>query len=576
MSAAEVRVGTRGSALALAQARLVVEALAGVGVVGRLVTMETHGDRRAPDTAWGEGAFVAAIEEALLDGRVDVAVHSAKDVPTAEDQRLAIAAYLPRADPRDALVLPSGRRKTTLVGLPAGTRIGTDSPRRAAFIQARRSDVRVHPLHGNVDTRLRRLDDGETDALVLACAGLDRLGLGHRIAERLDPATVPPAPGQGAIAVQARADDPRVLEALAAIDDGPTRLAVEAERELLRAAGGGCRSPIGALATLERDGLLLLAGAVLPGSDTAAIATRRGPASDGLELARTLAAAVTTAPAARDAEGARRNAGTAARRILVTRAAGQADGLAARLRAEGLEPVEVPAIAIEAAHRATLEAAARRLAGYDWVVVTSANGARALLAAALRIGAPIVGPAWAAVGPATREALEAGGVSVAVEPESRSAEALAAALPVRAGDRVLHARGSLADGALAEALRGAGAEVEEVIAYRTREAPRSSVPRLRAALAGGPVVAAIFTSGSTVRGLVSIGKAAGVDLTMVPAVCIGPGTAAWAERAGFRVLAVAPAADAATVAATAARALDDADRPAALATSGLTRSGGDV
>src|SRR6185369_14352105 len=188
-----IAVGSRGSALALAQTRLVLTALERSGSRTRLVIVETEGDRRAPDTAWGEGAFVAAIERALLDGRVDVAVHSAKDVPIEQDPRLGIVAYLPRADPRDALVVRVDCAEHRLSDLKPGTRLGTDSPRRAGFVLALRPDLIVHPLHGNVDTRLRRLDEGETDALVLASAGLDRLGLGARITERLDPETVPPA-----------------------------------------------------------------------------------------------------------------------------------------------------------------------------------------------------------------------------------------------------------------------------------------------------------------------------------------------------------------------------------------------
>ncbi|MEA2633233.1 MAG: hydroxymethylbilane synthase, partial [Chloroflexota bacterium] len=186
----------------MAQATLVLGALEAIGVAARLVQITTDGDVRAPDTAWGEGAFVTAIEAALLDGRIDVAVHSAKDVPTDEDPRLTIAAYLPRADARDALVVAGSRAALDLESLPVGARVGTDSPRRSAFLLARRPDLHVHPIHGNVDTRLRRLDGGETDALVLAAAGLDRLGLGGRIGSFFEADVIPPAPGQGALAVQ--------------------------------------------------------------------------------------------------------------------------------------------------------------------------------------------------------------------------------------------------------------------------------------------------------------------------------------------------------------------------------------
>jgi hydroxymethylbilane synthase len=290
MTSDVVAIGSRGSALALAQASLVVDAFEGIGQATRIVIIETAGDRRAPDTAWGEGAFVAAIERALLDGRVDVAVHSAKDVPTDEDPRLLIAAYLARADPRDALVVRTGSGHRRIDDLPPGSRVGTDSPRRTGFLLARRPDLVLHPLHGNVDTRLRRLDDGETDALVLACAGLDRLGFEGRIAERLAPEMVPPAPGQGAIAVQVRCDDWRVLVPATTIDDRATRAAVEAERTFLSAAGGGCRSPIGALARIQDDILVLLGGYARTDGSATAVGHRGGRIGDGPALGRELAA----------------------------------------------------------------------------------------------------------------------------------------------------------------------------------------------------------------------------------------------------------------------------------------------
>ncbi|MDQ3937729.1 MAG: hydroxymethylbilane synthase, partial [Chloroflexota bacterium] len=184
-----IRIGTRGSALALAQAQLVADAVAASGWRHELVIVETEGDRRAPDTAWGEGAFVKSIEQALLEGRADIAVHSAKDVPTDEQPSLAICAYLRREDPRDALVVAGAGAVggATLDSLPPASVVGTDSPRRTGFLRAHRPDLTVRPLHGNVDTRLRRLDAGEVDALVLAVAGLIRLGRQDRIGERIPP-----------------------------------------------------------------------------------------------------------------------------------------------------------------------------------------------------------------------------------------------------------------------------------------------------------------------------------------------------------------------------------------------------
>lgn len=270
-----VRIGTRGSSLALVQARLAAVAIERSGGVASLVTIETDGDRRAPDTAWGEGAFVKSIERALLDGRIDIAVHSAKDVPTDEDPRLLIGAYLPRADARDALVMGQPG-PASVDDLPSGAIIGTDSPRRTAFLLARRPDLRVRPLHGNVDTRLRRLDAGEVDAAILACAGLDRLGRGARISERIDPDLMPPAPGQGAIALQIRRDDARMRDVVAAVDHRPTRITVEAERALLKRAGGGCRSPIGAFAEVEDGHLRLLGGHARPDGTGGRIGVRDG------------------------------------------------------------------------------------------------------------------------------------------------------------------------------------------------------------------------------------------------------------------------------------------------------------
>lgn len=558
MNAQEIRIGSRGSPLALAQARLVAEALAGQGRRGRIVIVETEGDRRAPDTAWGEGAFVAAIERALLSGAIDIAVHSAKDIPTEEDPRLCLGAYLPRADPRDALVVAADATARRLDDLPPGSRVGTDSPRRTGFLLARRPDLLVHPLHGNVDTRLRRLDTGETDALVLACAGLDRMGLGDRIAERLDPDVVPPAPGQGAIALQVRRDDARTLAITTAIDDADTRVTVEAEREFLRASGGGCRAPIGALATLARDEIRILAGYTGPDGSGAAFARRRGPRSARAELARELTAELGT----RDRIGASRPiaptqaTGPRRPRVLVTRAVDQVDELLSALSAAGLDPVQVPAIAIELdPPDGDLDAAARILGTYAWVVITSANGARAILGAAERIGTDLRVPSWAAIGPVTRRVLEAAGIAVDLQPSRSERTALALELPVTPGDRVLVVRGDHADEGLPAALRARGAEVDDVIAYRTREAPEASRSLLRDARADGPIDAVVFTSGSTVRGLVTIARAEGLDVASIPSVSIGPATAAAARDAGFSVLAISPAPEADALAATTARAL---------------------
>ena len=286
---ATLRLGTRGSRLALIQSNLVAAALASAGFEVELVTIVTSGDMRRPDTAWGEGAFVGALETALLSGEIDLAVHSAKDVPIEPEDDLAIAAYPVRADARDALVGRDGASATTLAALPAGSVIGTDSQRRTGFMLAERSDVRLVPLIGNVDTRLAKLDRGDADALVLAVAGLARLGRADRISEKLAVEAAPPAPGQGALAVQVRASDMALRRSLAAIDDAATRVAVVAEREVLRLSGGGCRAPLGAFGAIDGHVLTLTAGVVDPSGSGRRIVRRSGPVQEAMTLAAAVA-----------------------------------------------------------------------------------------------------------------------------------------------------------------------------------------------------------------------------------------------------------------------------------------------
>jgi hydroxymethylbilane synthase len=230
-----------------------------------VVEVVTEGDLRPVGMSAGEGVFVAALERELARGAIDLAVHSAKDVPLKLHPELAIGAYPERADPRDVLVTRGGR--SGLADLAAGSVVGTDSPRRGAFLLHRRPDLVHNPLGGNVDTRLRKLDEGQVDALILASAGLERLGAAGRVDECLDPRVMTPAPGQGALAIQCRIADGETREMLAGFDRPELRLAVETERRVLAATGGTCRSPVGALATVTGERLrLLAAAAALDGS----------------------------------------------------------------------------------------------------------------------------------------------------------------------------------------------------------------------------------------------------------------------------------------------------------------------
>lgn len=258
--ATTLRLGTRGSRLAMAQAREAASALAhvlGPGSV-ELVEIRTRGDaiserRPAGHLVVGDGQFTGELEVALLEGTIDVAVHSLKDLPTAPNSALRLGAILERGDPRDCLL---SRHTGGLDGLPFGARIGTSSVRRAAQLAAARADVVARPIRGNVDTRLQRLEAGEYDALLLAAAGLDRLGIPVSDDDRLPLDLMLPAPGQGALALQVRAGDVPVV---ASLDHEPTRVAVQVERALLRALGGGCLAPLGALAEAVHGQLRLRA-----------------------------------------------------------------------------------------------------------------------------------------------------------------------------------------------------------------------------------------------------------------------------------------------------------------------------
>lgn len=249
MTTAPVRVGTRASTLARTQSGHVADMVARhLGRPVELVDVTTEGDvNRAPlASLGGAGVFVGALRDALLRGEVDVAVHSLKDLPTAGDPRIALAAVPPREDPRDALVARDG---LTLAELPAGSVIGTGSPRRAAQLRALGLGHQVVATRGNVDTRVGKVAAGELDAVVLARAGLSRIGRLDEVTETIDPLQMLPAPGQGALAVECRADDQDLGEAVtAALDDLHTRTAVTAERSLLATLEAGCSAPVGALA----------------------------------------------------------------------------------------------------------------------------------------------------------------------------------------------------------------------------------------------------------------------------------------------------------------------------------------
>jgi hydroxymethylbilane synthase len=286
-----LRIGTRGSALALAQAAEVASRLAAahpeLGAPGAIetVTIRTTGDRvsdKGLAELGGKALFTKEIEEALLDGRIDLAAHSGKDMPTLLPPGLAIAATLPREDPRDAFL---SSLTASLADLPTGATIGTSSLRRTAQIRHLRPDLKIVPLHGNVDTRLRKIEAGAADAAILAMAGLKRLGLGDRVRSPMSLDDMLPAPAQGAIVLEIRDDDARLRDYLTPINDAASALCVAAERAFLAMLDGSCRTPIAALAEIT-DGEVFFRGAILKPDGSACLAiARRGATGESMILA---------------------------------------------------------------------------------------------------------------------------------------------------------------------------------------------------------------------------------------------------------------------------------------------------
>ena len=306
--ARELRLGTRGSQLALWQANTVKARIAERGGPPcRIVVIKTSGDRlqQAPlSEIGGKRLFVKEIEDALLSDEIDLAVHSSKDMPAVLPEGLMIAGVLPREDPHDAVVLPSALSpqpsalssvEDLIATLGHSPSIGTGSIRRIAQLTRILPDGRFTPIRGNLDTRLRKLDEGERgslgnmDALVLAAAGLKRLGFGHRISFLLPAAACVPAPGQGIVAIETRVGDDDVRRAVSAIDEPLAAAALIAERSLVEALGGGCQTPIGALATPEADGLELLATVIATDGSRAIHERGRGPLSGARELGAAVA-----------------------------------------------------------------------------------------------------------------------------------------------------------------------------------------------------------------------------------------------------------------------------------------------
>lgn len=575
--ASVLRIGSRPSRLALAQAELVRHKLAALvpSVSIEIVPIRTSGDRMATAAlaqVGGKGLFIKELEQALVEGRIDLAVHSMKDLPAQLTPGFRIAAVPERADPRDALLARIGG---SLAALPRGARLGTSSMRRRFEALRLRPDLEIAALRGNVDTRLARLAAGDFDAIILAMAGLLRLERDERDAAAaalvpLDARDFVPCGGQGALCIEALASrqvagSPELEAALAALDDPRAHVEVAAERAFLAALGASCVSPVGVYATLEADTLAMRAlvfsvdGArhlsdEISGNvtDGAAAGTPGAPleraAALGARLAQRMladgAGALVAAgePAATSAASAGAAIPLHGRCVVITRAHEAGGAFAAGLRALGAEVTEFPVIEIVAPDSYdAIDAALARVASFDWMIFTSASGVERMLERMTTRGVglrALEGAKLGAIGPATAARLAEHALTVAAMPREYRAEAIVEAIGAERirGARILIPRAQVAREILPEMLIAAGArEVVVAPVYKTVKPANAPVERVRAMAASGTIDLVAFTSSSTVTNFCEmVGAAVARGLK---AAAIGPITAETARAAGLRVVA---------------------------------------
>jgi len=546
-----IRFGTRGSALALIQTELVAARFRAVyplrAIERRIVSTEGDRDKTSPlAEIGGRGVFTNGIESALLRGEVDAAVHSAKDLPSTLCPAAPIVAFPDRDDPRDVLV---SRHETTLERLPPHPVIGTSSRRREAQIRCLRPDAQIVSIRGNIDTRLHKAESSELDGIVLAAAGIHRLGWNDRISHYLPIAEMIPSPAQGAIAIQAGTGTTAARE-LAVIDDPTVSIPVCIERAFLAAVGAGCTYPVGAYVARSESGFHLLAMLANEAGDRIEFADEMLAAGDEHDHAAEVAARLWMAVAGASAPtvwhgGRALKSDLEGARIVVTRPRRQAGPLLAALGERGATPLALPTIRIEPiADTTTVDVALRDASreAFDWIVFTSANAvdvfAGRMDALEVRAG-HLTNVCIAAVGDATAAAAAAVGLTVTHLPETATAADLAMDLKTiaRSGARMLYPRSTIGRDDLLDELRCAEFDVVAVDVYRTVPEPDID-PRVLAQVQRGDIDLVTFASPSSVRNLIALFAGHGVALDTIPAVCTGPVTAQAAHDAGFSVAAI--------------------------------------
>ena len=541
-----LRLGTRGSELALAQSGHVAQALreAWPGLQVERVIIRTRGDadqERALASFGGKGVFTKELEEALLDGRIDLAVHSLKDLPGVLPDGLALAPTPRREDPRDCLIGPR------LEDLPVGARIGTGSPRRRAQLLTLRPDLVCLENRGNLPTRVRKMKAGQFEAIVLAHAGLNRLGLEAigLVEEEVHPLSLEeclPAAGQGLLGLECREGDQETLRLLGALAHQESAWAASAERAFLEELQGGCQAPAAGHARLV-EGRLEVEALVADPEGTRILRARvEGSPEEAADLGRRAARQLLEAGADQLLGRSASPRPLEGKRVVVTRAADQAGALAERLAELGALPLLVPTIQIEPPEDpAPLDQALSRLEGYDWLIFTSPNAPARFMDRLEACGVEssvLAGLRIAAIGPSTAKAMEAVGLRAELVPEEYLAEGLLEAFegqPME-GRKVLLARAAEARDVLPRTLAGRGAQVEVVPVYRT--VPLETLPQdLREELGRGVDLVTV-TASSVARAFHRL-TADFLPPETTPLLAIGPITAGTARELGYAQVAVA-------------------------------------
>ncbi len=596
-------IGSRGSKLALWQANWIKIKLekAHPGLNVEIDIIKTTGDKLTEASLvqiGGKGVFTKEIEDALIERRVDLAVHSLKDLPTALPEGLHIAAITEREDVRDGLIVgePLRSKVKKIADLPQGARVGTSSLRRRAQLLSARPDLQVLELRGNVDTRLRKLDEGQYDAIILASAGLIRLGFGDRITARIEPEEMLTAVGQGALGIEARIDDENTNAILIPLNHWPTRYATEAERAVLRQLGGGCAVPIAALGRVSKNkssnkkpGKLILEALVADAEGGKQIRHRlSGPLAQaeklGAELAQLMIKAgarellpkigdefqnkdvpspkpevpIEASEVGESDSGVKRlqekeanktvaRPPLAGRRVIVTRSAKQGRELTEGLQGLGAEVIACPTIEIkDPANWEQLDRALKHLSWYDWLAFTSTNGVEFFLRRLDGLGhgrAELMGHKVCAVGRKTAQKLAEEQITVDLTPERFTADALVEEFIKRFGVRqrlrgarmLLPASQSTRD-VIRPALEKVGVYVEVVEAYQT-VIPATSGAEVTQLIHDAKADYIIFTSPSTVTNLAVLLETDHLaqQLAKTRVACIGPVTAEAAQLYGLEV-----------------------------------------